>query len=81
MAEVVREPPGGREERSLKGWGRPWSARLRGGLLAPALLPKWNHSFLLLSGKNSQKSFISNSRLNRMNTKILEVGQIGHVVQ
>ena len=36
MAEVVREPPGGREERSLKGWGRPWSARLRGGLLAPA---------------------------------------------
>lgn len=30
MAEMVREPPGGREERSLKGWGRPWSARLRG---------------------------------------------------
>lgn len=37
MAEVVREPPGGREERSLKRGGRPWSARLRGGLLAPAV--------------------------------------------
>lgn len=30
MAEVVREPPGGREERSLKGWGRPWNASQRG---------------------------------------------------
>lgn len=30
MAEMMREPPGGGEERSLKGWGRLWSTRLRG---------------------------------------------------
>ena len=37
MAEMMREPPGGREERSLKGWGRPWSTRLRG-----IYLPQWS---------------------------------------
>ena len=37
MAEMMREPPGGREERSLKGWGRPWSTRLRG-----VYLPQWS---------------------------------------